>query len=449
MACLYAYAFYVEKAKLSRYLLCLILFALALMSKPMMVTLPFVLMLLDYWPLKRWPGALDDPTKIRFNSAGALILEKVPFFCLTIGASVLTFWAQTKEGTIVEALPFFMRVNNSIVSYAAYLEKTFWPVKLAVFYPYDLSLPLWKILISGIILIIITFAVLYYIRKRPFLFTGWFIYLGTLVPAIGLVQTGEQAMADRYTYLPSIGIAVMLAWGIPSLIKSENIRKKILLPAGIIVMAVLAVLTWHQCGYWKNSITLFRQALRVTKNNDKMHNNLGVSFFKEGKINEALYHYGRAISIRPRNNQYYNNRGDVYARLGMYQPAMDDFNKALSIKPDYVEACYNRGITYEKIGQYQLAILDFNKVISLKNDYVDAYNNRGIIYAKLDQYQQAIDDFNKAISIKPDYGYAYSNRAIIYFKQGKNELGCFDARKVCELGICKMLESANNKGLCR
>jgi Flp pilus assembly protein TadD len=440
---------YAESSKLSKYLLCLILFACALMSKPMMVTLPFVLILLDYWPLKRWQAALDDPAKNRFNSVGGLILEKIPFICLTIAVCILTFWAQTKEGTVVESLPFFTRVTNAAVAYAAYLGKTFWPVNLAVFYPYNLSLPLWKILISAVILIMITLTVLYYIKKLPFLFTGWFLYLGTLVPVIGLVQTGEQAMADRYTYLPFIGIAVMLAWGIPSLIKSEDTRKKILSPAAIAVITLLGIFTWQQCGYWKNSIILFRQALLVTKNNDKMHNNLGVSYFKEGRINESIYHYSRAISIKPRNNQYLNNRGDVYARLGMYQSAMVDFNKAISLKPDYVDAYYNRGITYDKTGQYQPAIGDFNKVISMKNDYVDAYNYRGIIYAKLDQYQPAIDDFNKAMSIRPDYAYAYSNRGIIYFKQGKNELGCSDARKVCELGNCRMLETADKKGLCR
>jgi tetratricopeptide (TPR) repeat protein len=419
------------------------------MSKPMMVTLPFVLMLLDYWPLKRWPGALDDPAKNRFNSAGKLILEKIPFFCLTIAASILTFWAQTKEGTIVEALPFFTRISNSTVSYAAYLEKTFWPVNLAVFYPYDLSLPLWKILISGFILIIITFAVLYYIRKRPFLFTGWFTYLGTLVPVIGLVQTGEQAMADRYTYLPSIGIAVMLAWGIPSLIKSENIRKKILLPAGIIVIAVLAVLTWRQCGYWKNSITLFSHALRVTKDNVLAHSNLGLALFAEGKTNEAIDHFNTAIIIAPNYAPSYHNRGFVRGALGQPQSAIKDYNQVIRLKPNYADAYYNRGIVYTNMGYYQPAIDDFNKAISLNPNCVEAYNNRGFIYLKLGQYQQALEDYSKAIILKPDYADAYNNRAFVYLSTKNMESGCIDAKKACELGNCAILQAAKGKGVCR
>jgi protein O-mannosyl-transferase len=450
MACLYSYAFWAEKEKLFQYFLCLILFALALMSKPMMVTLPFVLMLLDYWPLNRWPKAFDGKSK-SVNSVGKLIGEKIPFICLTIAASILTFWAQNKEGIVasVEAMSFQSRVYNAIISFVAYLGKTIWPFNLAIFYPYELSWPLWKVLISVIILILITLAVLHYIKKLPFLFVGWFMYLGTLVPVIGLVQVGSQAMADRYTYMPSIGISFMLAWGIPYLIKSENIRKKVLFPAAIAIIIFLSALTWNQCGYWKNSRTIFSHALRVTKNNYLVHNNLGVSFLKDGKISEALYHYSRAISIVPHYDRYYNNRGDLYARIGMYQSALADFNTAISLKPDYTEAYYNRGITYDKIGQHQPAIEDFNKVISLKNDYVDAYNSRGIIYAKLGQYRLAIDDFNKAISIKPDYAYAYSNRGLIYFSHDENESGCLDAKKVCELGNCSILKTAEKKGLCR
>jgi protein O-mannosyl-transferase len=312
-----------------------------------------------------------------------------------------------------------------------------------------LSLPLWKVLLSGIILIFITLTVLYYIRKLPFLFVGWFIYLGTLVPVIGLVQVGSQAMADRYTYMPSIGLSFILTWGILYFVQNENIRKKVLFPAGAAMIIFLSALTWIQCGYWRDSFTLYNHALKSTRNNYVVHNNLGVSFFKEGKISEALYHYSRAISIVPNHDQYYNNRGDVYARIGMYPSAMADFNKAIYLKPDYVEAYYNRGLTYEKIGQYQPAIEDFNKVISLKNDYVDAYNARGIVYARLNQYQHALDDFNKAISIKPDYTYAYANRGLTYFSNNKNESGCLDAQKLCELGNCSMLNTAKKKSLCR
>jgi hypothetical protein len=202
MATIYAYSFYTESFKLSKYLLCLILFALALMSKPMLVTMPFVLMLLDYWPLGRLEKALSAPIGSRYQLTVRLVWEKIPFIALTIASSILTFWAQNKKGAVASdaILPLAKRVSTAIVSYVAYLEKTLYPINLSVYYPYNFSIPLWKVLTSCLILISITLMVLYYMKKLPFLFTGWFWYLGTLIPVIGLVQVGTQAMADRYSY---------------------------------------------------------------------------------------------------------------------------------------------------------------------------------------------------------------------------------------------------------
>jgi len=314
----------------------------------MMVTLPFVLMLMDYWPLKRWEKALSASIKSRYQLAGRLVWEKAPFILLTIASSILTFWAQDKGNSItsIERLHFPERFSNAIVSYMAYLEKIFWPVNLAVFYPYEYSLPLWKVLISGIILIVITLMVIYYIRKLPFLFVGWFWYLGTFVPVIGLVQVGTQAMADRYTYLPSIGIAIMLAWGIPLLFQRVWIRKKILFSTAIEVLFILAFLTWMQCGYWNNSITLFSHALQITKNNYLAHNNLAISLAKEDKIKEAIYHYNEAMHLKPNYVEAYNNRGNAYSKLGQYQRAIEDYNKAIRIRPDYAEAYNDYGGVY-------------------------------------------------------------------------------------------------------
>ena len=458
MASIYFYAFYAESSKLSRYFLCLILFALALMSKPTLVTLPFLLMLLDYWPLKRWQKATVEPD---FNSKGKLILEKVPFIFLAVAISIVTLWVHYRGGSFVQSdyLLFLKRIANAIVSYAAYLGKTFWPVNLAVFYPYDPSLPLWKILISGISLILITLAVFYYIKIMPFLFAGWFWYLGTLIPVIGFIKLGELAMADRYTYLPSIGIAIMLAWGIPSLIKSEEYRKKILFPAAIFVLAILLVLTWRQCGYWKNDTVLWSHTLEATKDNALSRNNLGLALFAEGETEEAINHYNRAIRISPTAVPLYYNRGNAYAKLGQYKLAIEDFNNTIRLtstyymvsknqKPDYSVVYNDRGIIYGKLNQYQNAIDDFNKGIDLNPNFFKAYNNRGFAYSKLGQYQHAIEDYSKAIKLQPDYAKAYINRAIVYLSQGEKGLGCYDAQKACELGNCIELENAKTKGLC-
>ena len=449
LASIYAYACYVESYKLSRYFLCLILFALSLMSKPMLVTLPFILLLLDYWPLGRWqkvPASVNDATVFVNKKAGKeknkqrkadsiksknisasltnrssiiyfLLWEKAPLVILTILSSIVTIRAQNKGGAVASMtqMSFPARVSNAIVSYVSYLGKIFWPVDLAVFYPYKHFFLFVQIIIYCFVLIGITIVVIYAVKKLPFLFVGWFWYLGTLIPVIGFVQVGIQAMADRYTYLPSIGIAIMLAWGISSLMKSKEIRKKILFPAQMAVIIILAVLTWEQCGYWKNSIELFNHALQVTKDNDLAH----------------------------------NNRGSAYVDLGQYQLAIKDFNKAIDLNHKYIKAYNNRGIVYGELGQYQMAIEDFDKAIILKPDYVDAYYNRGTIYGELGQYRQAIENYDKVINLNQDCAAAYNNRGNAYLMQGNYTLGCDDAQKACVLGGCKELEWAKSKGLCR
>jgi protein O-mannosyl-transferase len=445
MASIYAYALYAENYKLSRYFFCLALFVFSLMAKPMLVTLPFVLLLLDYWPLQRWQKALNMqilnntlplknkgkqseavsvtekeipvPVKSRGHLIGRLLWEKSPFIFLTIISSIVTLWAQNKGGAVasMKQISFPLRAANAIIAYVSYLGKTFWPVDLAVFYPYEYSFPFWQILVSCFILTGITIIVVYAIKRMPFLFMGWFWYLGTLVPIIGLVQVGSQAMADRYTYLPSIGITIMLVWGIQLLFPREDIRKKILFPAGIAYLAILSVLSWQQCGYWKNSFELFNHALQVTKDNAMAH----------------------------------NNRGNAYTKFGQYQRAIEDYDKAISLQSNYIIAYYNRGVAYCNLGKDQRAIDDYNEAIRLKPDYTEAYNNRGTAYTKLGQYRLAIEDFNKSLSLKQDYTEAYNNRGIAYLLQGNKELGCPDAQKACELGNCTILKMAKGKGDCR
>ena len=448
LASIYAYALYAESSKLSKYFLCLILFALSLMAKPMLVTLPFVLLLLDYWPLSRWQKVstpvnvpvlvikktgkkknkqrkadsikeknISMPLTNRSPIIRSLLWEKAPFIFLTIVSSIVTIRAQNKSGSVIsmEHISFLERIANAIISYVSYLGKTFLPVDLAVFYPYGHFFPFWEVLVSCFILLGITIVVIYAFKKLPFLFMGWFWYFGTLIPVIGLVQVGEQAMADRYTYLPSIGIAIGLAWGIPLLFPREDMRKKILFPAGIAVLIILAVLTWQQCGYWKNSVELFNHALQVTKNNNYAHESIGSVLLDEGKNEAAIEHY----------------------------------NEALRVKSDNAYTHFNRGLAFFRLGQPQRAIEDYNEAILLKPDFTDAYNNRGTSYAKLGQYQNAIEDYNKAIYLNHNYADAYESRAVIYLNQQNYQLGCPDAQKACELGMCRILEMAKGKGNCR
>ena len=503
--CLYIY--YTEKPVVKRYLPVVFFFACGLMSKPLVVTLPVIMILLDYWPMGRFELRKSDLMLCQLR-------EKIPFFVLSAVFSMITLYAQFKPSQ--EYLPLGSRLANDPVSFMTYLEKTFVPNDMAVFYPFSFQLPAWQVWGSVFLILFISVVVIISMRRLPYLFTGWLWYVITLLPVTGIIQARNFSMADRYTYLPLIGIAVILAWGIPPLIKNEDMRKKILFPAAIAALAILAVLTWQQCGYWKNSIDICNHALQVTKDNYLAHINLGSALFDEGKTEEAIAHYSEAISIMPniilsynkrgiayaklgrhqraledfnkaisqkpddaisyncRGNAYaelgqyqmaiedynktirlkpdnadaYNNRGTIYTKLGQYQMAIEDFNNAIRLKPDDAAAYNSRGAIFIKFGQYQMAIEDLNNTIRLKPDNADTYNNRGTIYTKLGQYQMAIEDFNNAIRLKPDDADTYFNRGIVYFTQGNNKPGCFDAQKACALGNCKILEIAKTKGLC-
>jgi Flp pilus assembly protein TadD len=381
----------------------------------------------------------------------------------------------------LQRLSFSDRMMNAIVSYVSYLGKTLRPVDLACFYPYSF-LQRWQVISAASVLVAISVVVVFLVKKTPFLAVGWFWYLGVLFPVSGLMQAGAQAMADRYTYFPFIGIAIMVAWGIPLLIKPEVIRRNILFPAAIAAVSIMAFFTWQQCGYWKNSIELSKHALQVTKDNFVAHDSFASAMVKKGKIEEAIEHYNKAIRLAPEYDNAYKNRGIAYTKLGRYQLAIEDYNKAIHLKPDNADVYYNRGVAYTKLGQYQMAIEDYSKAIHLKPDdaaaynnrgaiYIkfgqyqmaiedfnnairlkiddaDAYNNRGTIYTKFGQYQLAIEDFNNAIRLKPDDADTYFNRGFVYFHQGNNISGCEDAKKACDLGNCKILETAKGKGLC-
>jgi tetratricopeptide (TPR) repeat protein len=486
--CLYVY--YTEKPVIRRYLLVLFCFVLALLSKPMVVTLPVVMILLDYWPLSRLTSRKIAPALTEVESASAnkekkktkakkealennipssnvgklpetriagvmplwQIWEKAPFFILSAILIIITLYTTDKQETTLQGLPLASRLANAPVAFVTYLEKTFWPRDLAVFYPFSAGLPAWQVLGTILLIIVISIAVIVKARRMPFLFAGWLWYAVTILPVIGIIQISFMApysMADRYHYLPSIGIAVILAWGIPYLFERKGMRKEILLPVSLVFIAVLSFLTWRQCGCWKNSTALWNHALQATENNYLAHNNLGNALYEEGKIKDALYYFNEAISINPDFAKLYYSRGNAYYKLGQFQLAIDDYSKAITMNPYYAGAYCNRGIVYDEKGQYRLAMEDYTQTIRLKPDYIEAYVNRGTVYGKNGQYQSAIEDYSEAILLKPDDADFYNSRAIIYFNQGNKELGCLDCQKACELGNCTILESARARGFCR
>jgi len=436
--CLYVY--YTEKPIIRRYLLVVFAFVLALMSKPMVVTLPVVMILLDYWPLKRFE-----------SHKGNLILwqlkEKIPLFVLSLIIIAVTLYSPGNSSLKTFALSG--RIANAVISFAAYPAGALWPYDLAVFYPFPAQISLTHLLTASVFILAVTAAVILLAKRFEYLFVGWLWYAVTVAPVIGIIQIGNYAMADRYSYLPSIGIALMLAWGVPCLIKSEKIRKKILIPVAIAAVIIMMVLTWKQCGYWRDSAVLFGHALKVTKNNYLAHNSIGLAMFAEGKTDDAIYHYNEAIRIRPDFVRAYHNRGAVYTDIGQYQKAIEDYTMAIHLRPDYAEVYNNRGIAYSLLGRQQQAVIDYNEAIRLKPDYFEAFNNRGNAYSGLGLKQQAIEEFNEAIHLKPDESMFYLNRAEAYFYLKENRQGCTDLQKACDLGNCKELEWAKIKGLCR
>jgi cytochrome c-type biogenesis protein CcmH/NrfG len=395
------------------YVAALVFFALGLMSKSMLVTLPFVLLLLDYWPLNKIRNPLS---KIR-----NLLLEKIPFFVLAGLSCVITFLAQRSGSAIAGAgiLSLIDRIANAFLSYARYLGKLFVPKNLAVFYPFDSSaIQTWQVVMCVLLLIVITILVIYFGRNRKYLPVGWFWYVGTLVPVIGFVQVGAQAYADRYTYIPYTGLFIMLAWDLPEILTKWQYRKFALNISTALVLAVLGMVSYRQVGYWKNNYTLFLHAVEATNDNAVAYNNLGNACLEFGRYQDAVESLKQALKIKPGFVNAYLGLGMAYVNLGKYQDAIEAYQQVIKIRPDLMEAYLNLGAVYRNVGRWQEAIETYREALRIKPDFAEAYFNLGNACLDLDQYKEAIDAFRQAIRIKPYYVDAHFNLGIAYLAAG-------------------------------
>ncbi len=421
-----AYVSYVKRRSAVRYVLTVLLFALGLLAKPMLVTLPALLLLLDYWPLSRIgrqkPENRERKTEGVFQklSTGQLIIEKVPFFALSAVSSVITFLAQRGSGAVtdINALPLH-RIANVFLSYAKYIGKMFWPRNLAVFYPFDAdNFASWQVAMCVLLLLVISIFVIRFGRNRKYLPVGWFWFVGTLIPVIGLVQSGAQSHADRYTYISYIGLFIMIAWGLPEFLSKWPQRKIALGLSMAISLTTLGICAHRQVSFWNNSITLFSQTIEVTQNNCIAHNNLGVAYVKLGRFQDAIESYKQAIRIKPDYTDAHYNLGVAYGKLGRSQEAIDEYKQAIRIKPDYTDAYINLGVTYYKLDRYQDAVEPYKQAIRIKPD-ADAHYNLGNAYHRLGRWQEAIDEYKQVIRIKPDYADAHYNLGVAYGKLGR------------------------------
>jgi Flp pilus assembly protein TadD len=467
-----AYISYVERPALQRYLPVLIFFALGLMAKPMLVTLPFVLLLLDYWPLQRFhekksnqeirtevhrPVSVDKQkgtakkkyaekveakadkpadSKYRLTFIRPLLWEKIPLFALTALSSIVTYVAQQKGGAVVsiEAFPLSDRIANAFVSYVIYIRKVIWPNDLAVFYPHPGLLPAWQVMGAVLVLLFVTLTVIWAAKRIPYLAVGWLWYVGTLVPVIGIVQVGSQARADRYTYIPLIGLFIMAAWGIPELLKKWRFRKELLFTSSALSLLCFFIVTWTQVGYWQNSITVFSHALEVTAHNSRAYINLGAAYNDLGNYRKAIEVCDEAIKLDAKLEKAYYNRGLAYSRLRNHKQAVGDYDRAIEIDPRHAKAYNNRGIAYDILGNHRQAIGDFDRAIVTKPKYAEAYYNRGIVYGRLGNYKQAIGDFDRAIGFNPKYAEAYYNRAASYYSLGNQRQAFEDLKTAARFG---------------
>jgi tetratricopeptide (TPR) repeat protein len=421
---IWAYVRYAEQPGLRRYLLVLLFFGLGLMTKPMVVTLPFVLLLLDYWPLgrlhlqnKRTVSDLHIPGASLFR----LVWEKIPLFVLTAVTTVATVVVQDKVGALrsLEAFPLTTRIANALVSYTSYMAKMIWPQKLAVYYPYPETIPLWQVAGSGLLLLGVSVMAIKTAKNRPYLAVGWLWFLGTLVPVIGLVQVGSQAMADRYTYLSLIGLFIMIAWGIPSIVAGWRHKRTVFAIASAILLLGCIVGTWRQVGHWQNSITLFQHTVRVTSANHFAHNNLGVALARSGRLAEAMYHYSQALRIKPDRAEVHNNLGNALAAQGSVDRAVGHYYKALEIDSNNARAYNNLGNLLAKQGKTEEAINHYNEALRLQPDYVGAHYNLGTALAEQGRTEQAIKHVAEALRLMPYWAGAHNNLGVLLERRGR------------------------------
>jgi tetratricopeptide (TPR) repeat protein len=408
-----AYGWYVRRPAAARYALVAVLFACGLMSKPQVITLPFLLLLWDYWPLGRFSNVKQRTT------AWALLLEKIPIFLMSLVSAVITMQAQKAGGAIHSAIiyPFRLRLENAIVCYPRYLGKAFWPTQLSPLYPHPLDLlRFWQVVASAVFLLLVTTLVIRN-RRHGYLVTGWFWFLGALVPMIGLVQVGEQAMADRYAYLPFVGLFLVMCWGIGEWAGTRKISPAWLVVPALATIAVLSVLTYRQIGYWRDSETLWSYALRVTDvRSYKAHFNLGITYDAEGRYDEAVQQFREAIDPRDDDPRIHLGLGMYDQRHGHAQEAIEEFQAVSRLSADSsmrADALSDLGAVYQQLHDSARAKESFAAALRLDPNKPAALVGMGLLAQKSGDFGQAIAEYSHAMSIEPTaVGYVLLERGL-------------------------------------
>jgi tetratricopeptide (TPR) repeat protein len=416
MLTLWAYARYVQARSIGRYLTVALFFALGLMSKPMLVTVPCVLLLLDYWPLDRFS---EDRTRLarsarpvhRTHSVVPLLVEKIPLFALSAFSCIATLLIQLYSAGAIDQLPLAWRLNNAAVTYVAYIWQMFWPAGLAAFYPHpNDQLPLWQVILAITFLISVSLLAIQWRRERPYILTGWFWYVGMLVPVIGVVQAGEQGRADRYTYLPQIGLYVLIVWTIAGLLSrlGQSAQRRV---AAIVMPIIIALLSWRafaQTSHWKDSERLWNHALAVTTDNAMAHNNLGHLLLQRGDWDSAISHFELALQIRSRNGATHynlgralmeNNLANALAREGRLDEAVSHYEESVRLRPDYGDPYFNLGSVLFQQGRIDDAIAQWHKALVAQPNDAGFHTALGNAFLKKGLPKDAIAEYEHATRI--------------------------------------------------
>ena len=432
MAAFLLYARYVESRNVRRYLAVTVVFALSLMAKPMLVTFPLILLLLDFWPLRRmaWPP--------RWAQAKPLIVEKLPLLALSAVASILTFVAQRTYGAVIELqrLSLSDRLANAALSYVAYIGMALWPANLGALYPGTVPAAGAAIL-AALVVMAITAVALRFAGSRPYLLCGWLWYVGMLVPVIGIVQVGIQARADRYTYVPLVGLSFAIVWAIADWSEGRPRARRAAAVVSGVILAALAVGAYRQAGYWRDSKTLFEHTIAITQGNYIMRNNLGVLLVDDGKIQEAAALYREALAFNPEYGDAHANLGHVLVKMGQYDAAADQLREAVRLKPDSAQALGDLGLVQVTRRDYQQAAHYIDEALRIRPDEAVDHSNFCFVLLHLGQLDQAVVQCHEALRLQSDLSNAHFNLGNVLVAQGRTA----DAR--AEFARAVSLDPAN------
>jgi tetratricopeptide (TPR) repeat protein len=421
-----SYVWYVNSPNWKKYSAVLFCFVLGLMSKPMLVTLPFVLLLLDYWPLKRIVILMSDGDQdesssltVKKQNVRFLIIEKIPLFLLSVIFIFLTLYTQKTAGAVMglEAFPFISRIGNALISYVSYIRKMFYPLDLALLYPlYKMHLS--DVILSGISITTITAFVCIYFHRFPYLPVGWTWYLGTMVPVIGFVQVGTQAMADRYAYVPFIGLFIMLTWGLFYLFK-KIVSSKIIVIIAILILLILIVITHFQIKHWKNTFAIFNHTLNVTRNNPVAHSNLAGDLLARDKTEEAMVHLQKSLALNPKSYKTLRRLAWAYSNGNEYEKAIEALRIATRINPKDVRAYDDLYGLYMLMGKKKEALEEYREALTINYDNHEFYTKYGSALANMGYYDEAIRQYNEALRRRPDDVLANYNLGAVLMQKGE------------------------------